>query len=319
MARILVTGSKGAVGTWLVQKLEERGHSVFGVDLTHELGETGWEHEMSRGTFSYSRCDISDFRQLERVFEKAGPFDFVYNCAAEFGRWNGEHFYEQVWRTNAIGTKNIIRLQEKLRFKLVHFSTSEVYGDFPGIMKEDVMETTEVKQLNDYALSKWVNEQQIRNSAIQHGTETVIVRLFNTYGPGEWYHPYRSVNCKFCYHALHGIPITVYKGHMRTSTYLEDTCTTLANIVNNFKAGEVYNIGGTEEHTIEKLAEIIWKYTKADPKLITYEDSEMLTTKAKKVDTSKAIRDLEHKLTITMEDGVKKTIDWMRDYYGLKG
>ena len=181
------------------------------------------------------------------------------------------------------------------------------------------METTEVKQLNDYALSKWVNEQQIRNSAIQHGTETVIVRLFNTYGPGEWYHPYRSVNCKFCYHALHGIPITVYKGHMRTSTYLEDTCTTLANIVNNFKAGEVYNIGGTEEHTIEKLAEIIWKYTKADPKLITYEDSEMLTTKAKKVDTSKAIRDLEHKLTITMEDGVKKTIDWMRDYYGLKG
>jgi dTDP-glucose 4,6-dehydratase len=319
MAKILVTGSKGAVGTWLVQKLEERGHSVFGVDLSHKLGEIGWVQEMSRGTFNYSRCDVADFRQLERVFAKAGPFDFVYHCAAEFGRWNGEDFYEQVWRTNAIGTKNIIRLQEKLRFKLVHFSSSEVYGDFPDIMKEDVMETTEVKQLNDYALSKWVNEQQIRNSAIQHGTETVIVRLFNTYGPGEWYHPYRSVNCKFVYHALHGIPVTVHKGHIRTSTYLEDTCTTLANIVNNFKTGEVYNIGGAEEHTIEQLAEIIWKYTKADPKLITHKESEILTTKAKKVDTSKATRDLEHKLTITLEEGVKKTIDWMRDYYGIKG
>ena len=178
------------------------------------------------------------------------------------------------------------------------------------------MDKVVITQMNDYAMSKWVNEMQIRNSAIEHQTKSVIVRLFNTYGPGEWYHPYRSVNAKFCYHALHDIPITVYKGHYRTSTYLEDTCRTLVAIVDNFKPGEAYNIGGSEYHDIETLANIIWDYTKADRSLIRYADSEVLTTKSKKVDISKAVNDLDHKLTVKLEDGVRKTIDWMRDYYG---
>ncbi|MBT7228680.1 NAD(P)-dependent oxidoreductase, partial [Candidatus Parcubacteria bacterium] len=276
------------------------------------------QHTMSKGDFFYARCDISNFRQLSRIFEEAGPFDVVYNTAAEFGRWNGEDYYENVWRSNAIGTKNVIRLQEKYKFKLIHFSSSEVYGDYDDVMKEDTMDKVVIRQMNDYALSKWVNETQIRNSAIQYGTETVIVRLFNTYGPGEWYHPYRSVNCKFCYHALHGMPIVVYKGHFRTSTYLEDTCRTLSNIIDNFKAGEIYNVGGLEYHDIETLAETIWKYTGADKKLIEFKESEVLTTKSKKVDTSKAVKDLGHKLTVKLEDGVKTTIDWMKEYYKIK-
>ena len=319
MKRILVTGSRGVVGSYLVKMLREKGHFVFGIDLTHQYGEIGFEHEMAKTEFNYARRDVGEFRQLERVFEKAGPFDFVYHTAAEFGRWNGEDFYEQVWKSNAIGTKNIIRLQERYKFKLIHFSSSEVYGDFEDVMAEDVMDKIEIKQMNDYAMSKWVNEMQIRNSAIQHGTETVVVRLFNTYGPGEWYHPYRSVNSKFCYHALHGLPITVYKGHHRTSTYLEDTCRTLSNIIDNFKAGGTYNIGGSEYHDIETLAKLIWDYTGADPGLIKYAESEVLTTKSKKVDTSKAVRDLNHTLSISLEDGVKKTIDWMREYYGKQG
>lgn len=312
-----MTGSKGVVGSYLVKMLREKGHSVFGVDLMHADGEAGFEHEMSKADWDYARCDVSEFRQLERVFEKAGPFDFVYHAAAEFGRWNGEDFYEKVWQSNAIGTKHVIRLQEKLDFKLIHFSSSEVYGDFDDVMAEDVMDKVEIKQMNDYAMSKWVNEMQIRNSAIMHGTKSVIVRLFNTYGPGEWYHPYRSVNAKFCYHALMGRPITVYRGHFRTSTYLEDTCRTLSNIVDNFKSGEVYNIGGHEYHDIETLAKHIWDYTGADPALIQYADSEVLTTKSKKVDISKSVRDLDHKLTVSLEDGVKRTIDWMRGYYKL--
>ena len=315
MAHILITGSKGVVGSQLTKLLREGGHEVLGLDLTHDDGEIGWQHKMSSGPLTYIRCDVASFQELERIFHHAGPFDFVYHTAAEFGRWNGEDFYERVWKTNAIGTKHIIRLQEKFRFKLIHFSSSEVYGDFDDVMRESVMDEVEVKQLNDYAMSKWVNEMQIRNSSAQFGTESVIVRLFNTFGPGEWYHPYRSVNAKFCYHALTGRPITVYRGHFRTSTYLADTCRTLSNIIDNFKPGEVYNIGGIEYHDMETLARIVWDYTKADPALITYAESEILTTRSKKVDMSKAVKDLDHKITISLEDGVKKTIDWMREYY----
>jgi len=315
MSRILITGSKGVIGTYLTRILAERGHEIFGVDLHHGLGEVGWEQQMSETSASYARCDVADFRQLERVFSAFGPFAFVYHAAAEFGRWNGEDYYEQVWRTNAIGTKNVIRLQEKLGFKLIHFSSSEVYGDYGGVMKEEAMDLVEIKQLNDYAMSKWVNEMQIRNSRIMKGTDTVIVRLFNTYGPGEWYHPYRSVNSKFCFSALSGLPVTVYKGHSRTSTYLQDTCEALANIPQNFKSGEVYNIDGLQQHSIEELAEIVWRRAKADPGLITYRPAEVLTTKNKKADSSKAIRDLKFRVTVSLEEGVTRTLDWMRIYY----
>src|SRR5512133_2351131 len=86
------------------------------------------------------RAATWEFRQIERVIEILGPFDYVYHCAAEFGRWNGEDFYEMLWRTNALGTKNVIRLQERLKFRLIHFSSSEVYGDWPDLMVETVMD-----------------------------------------------------------------------------------------------------------------------------------------------------------------------------------
>lgn len=315
--RILVTGSKGVVGQKLVYELTERGHSVFGVDILHHPGEIGYIQRMSNEEWKYSRCDIGEFRQIERVIKEAGPFDLVYNCAAEFGRWNGEDYFEQLWKSNLIGLKNIIRLQEEYKFKLVHFSSSEVYGDFNGVMTEEVMDKIEIKQLNDYAISKWANEMQIRNSMKLSGTETVIVRLFNTYGPGEYYHPYRSVNCKFCYHALHKLPVTVYTGYYRSSTYVDDCVRTVANISENFISGRVYNIGSTQFHDIETLADLIWKYTGAPRNLIEYKQAEILTTKTKKVDNELALKELNHKETVSLEEGVKRTIDWMKDYYRL--
>ena len=179
-------------------------------------------------------------------------------------------------------------------------------------MAESVMDDHEIKQMNDYAMSKWVNEMQIRNSRIQNNTESVVVRLFNTYGPGEYYSPYRSVNCRFLYCALHGLPWVVFRGHERTSTYLADTVRTLANISENFIPGETYNIGGNQEHTIETLSDVILEVTGADPSLVEYRDSEILTTKAKKVDTSKSHRDLDHKNSYSLEEGLRLTADWMR-------
>src|SRR6185503_16498366 len=310
--RILVTGGLGIVGTGLIKELRSRGHHVVSCDLHHQPDEVGFSLRTDVREPLYARCDVGEFRQMERVFERMGPFDYVYHCAAEFGRWNGEDFYETLWRTNAVGTKNIIRLQERLGFKLIHFSSSEVYGDWPELMAEAVMDEYEIKQMNDYAMTKWVNEMQVRNSAIQYGTESVVVRLFNTYGPGEYYSPYRSVNVRFLYCALKGLPFTVFRGHHRTSTYLADTVQTLANIVDNFKPGETYNIGGDCEHTIEELSDAVLRVTGADPHLVEYRDAEILTTKSKRVDTSKSVRDLGHKNSYRLDEGLRLTAEWMR-------
>ena len=302
MSTILVTGGLGTVGKVLVQTLRQRGHSVK---------VTGMDHHHSD---DYMRCDVGSFMQVSRAFE-SNRFDYVYHLAAEFGRWNGEDYYDRLWMSNAVGTKNVIRMQERHGFRLIHFSSSEVYGDYDGVMTEDVMDKVEIRQLNDYALTKWVNEQQIMNSAAMKGTESVRVRLFNTYGPGEYYSPYRSVICLFIYRVLHELPYKVYLGHHRTSSYVTDTCRTLANIVDHFKPGEVYNIGGTEYHDIKSVSDLILDYTKKRNAKVEYLPAEPFTTRDKRVSMEKAIRDLEHAPKVTLADGVPKTVDWMRDVY----
>ena len=316
--KILITGSLGVVGSKVQEILKSRKHQVFGIDLFHTNERYG--HGLGKvPDDNYFRCDISEYRQLQYIIEYVQP-DIVFNCAAKFGRWNGEHFYEKVWKSNAIGTKNVIRLQEKHGFKLVHTSSSEVYGDYNDIMYEDVLNTTPIVQMNDYAMSKRVNEMQIINSKIMYNTETVVVRLFNTYGPGEWYHPFRSVNCIFTYNLLHNLPVTVFKGHTRTSTYIYDCVNTLANIADNFTSGETYNIASETHHSIEELIGCILQKTGASKDLVTYKDNlEILTTKDKMVDSSKSRTALGHQDSMSLTDGVRVTVDWMREYYKIKG
>jgi len=190
-----------------------------------------------------------------------------------------------------------------------------VYGDWDEVMSEDVLTQHPIRQMNDYAISKWVNEQQIMNSADRFGTETVRVRLFNTYGPGEPYSDYRSVACQFIYRALHDMPYTVYLDHHRTSSYIDDTVRTLANIADRFKPGEVYNIAGDEYHDIKTLSDMILKYLGKDDKLVKYVPVEAHNTRNKKAATAKAVRDLGHESTVPLAVGIPRTIEWQKEVY----
>lgn len=300
--KVLVTGGLGFIGSHLVRELENRMHEVWICDLMHS-----WKP-------NYIRCDVSKYRQVERLFQEH-DFDFVYHAAAEYGRWNGEDYYENLWLTNVVGTKNILRIQEKKKFRMIFFGSAEVYGDYDGVMSEDVMDKVPIKQMNDYAIAKWVNELQIMNSAAMFETETVRVRLLNVYGPGEHYTPYRGFIPKFIYKALHDEPYTVYLGHKRTLEYVEDVCRALANIIDNFKPCEVYNLGGDKQYEIKYISDLILKYLEKDYFKVTYKEAEPFTTKIKTPDSSKAKRDLDFKLTIQVEEGLRKTVEWFKKLY----
>ncbi|CEO88029.1 NAD-dependent epimerase/dehydratase family protein [Syntrophaceticus schinkii] len=307
--KILVTGGAGFIGTNLVNELTKRGHEVIALDLYHTERD------------NYIRADVSNYRQLQRVFEKWN-FDYVYHLAAEYGRWNGEDYYENLWSTNVIGTKHLIRLQEELKFRMILFSSAEVYGDYDGTMSEDVMINNPIKdtyQMNDYAISKWAGELMVKNSATMFGTETVIVRPVNCYGPHEHYTPYRGFIPKFIYHALFKKPYVVYKGHKRIIDFVEDTCSTFANILDNFIPGEAYNVGGKAEWemSIEEYSELILKAVGRDSSLVTYKESEPFTTKVKHMDFSKAVKDLKHDPQVPPEEGIRRTAEWMKWYYRI--
>jgi len=303
MKKVLVTGGRGFIGSHLVRELKRRGHEVWVCDLMHSELE------------NYVRCDVSKYRQVERIFDEH-DFDYVYHAAAEYGRWNGEDYYENLWMTNAVGTKNILRMQEKKRFRMIFFGSAEVYGDYDGVMSEDVMDKVPIKQMNDYAISKWVNELQIINSAKMFGTETVRVRLFNVYGPGEHYTPYRGWIPKFIYKALKDEPYTVYLGHKRTLEYVEDICRTLVNIIDNFKPGEVYNLGGDKQYEIKYISDLILKTLGKDDSKVTYKEAEPFTTRIKTPNSTKAKRDLNFKLTVPVEEGIRRTVEWFKKAYG---
>ncbi len=309
--KILVTGGAGCIGTNLCNELRLRGHKVIASDLYNTDRD------------DYIRCDVRNYRQIEKVFETYGPFDYVYHLAADYGRWNGEAYYENLWQTNVIGTKNMIRFQEKYKFRMISFSSAEVYGDYEGEMKEIVMEENKISdtyQMNDYAISKWAGELMCLNSASMFGTETVRVRPVNCYGPHEEYTPYRGFIPKFIFNALHGKPYTVFKGHKRIIDFVEDSCKTFANIADNFIPGEVYNVGGKAdwEMDIKEYSDLILKATGADESMVTYKEAEPFTTKVKKMDFSKAVKDLKHDPKVAPAEGIRRTVEWMKYLYRIK-
>ena len=309
MTEILVTGGAGFIGTNLVNELRRRGHGVHSSDLYNtDLDD-------------YTRVDVRSHRQLEKLIE-AHKFDYVFHLAAEYGRWNGEDYYENLWQTNCVGTKHLLRLQEKHGYRMIFFSSAEVYGDYMGTMTEDVMEINPIKdtyQMNDYAVTKWAGELMCINADKMTGAEIVRTRPVNCYGPHEHYTPYRGFIPKFIYHALHRSPYTVYTGHKRIIDYVEDSCRTWANIVDNFKPGEVYNVGGRPEwtHTIKEYSDMILEAVGLDDSRVTYKDAEPHTTKVKTIDCAKAVRDLKHDPKVSPEEGIRRTVEWMKWYYRM--
>lgn len=303
MAKILVTGSRGTLGTRLVIELKRRGHEVWEVDLQHHDGER------------YIRADVGEYRQLERVF--AQSYDYVFHLAAEFGRINGEEYYETLWKTNVIGMRNILEWQVGTGFKLIFTSSSEIYGEAKEeLLTEDLPMKKTIIQHNDYALTKWANEVQVLNFEKRFKSPIVRLRLFNAYGPGEYYHPYRSVVCLFGYRALKGIPYEVFEGYHRVFMHVDDLIPTMANAADNFKAGEVYNIGGTEYRSVKELSDLVLKLAGGDPGLVRYLPEDKHNTVNKRPDIQKAIRDLGHNPKVLLEEGLPQTVEWMKKIYG---
>jgi dTDP-glucose 4,6-dehydratase len=316
--RVLVTGSLGFVGQHLTARLRAMGHDVYGCDLTHAADEVPWS---LRGDHPEAeqrsiRADIGDRWQLERALAVSRP-EVIYNTAGEFGRYNGADWPRELWQTNVVGLRYLLDLQRRDGFRLIHFSSSEVYGDEAGWMAEDLLESRVVWPLTDYALSKFVNERQIRNARQQYRTNTVIIRLFNLYGPGERYSPYRSVVCRFLYAALRGLPLRVHVGHYRSNLYIDDAMQALTQLTQDVPWKPVYNLASETLYSIEELAEMAIKVTGADPALMQTQASEAMTTRSKRADVNRAQADLGLRATVGLEEGMQRTAAWMRATYGL--
>lgn len=328
--RILVTGSEGVLGTTLMNELRRRGHMPFGCDLQH-----------SSDPYVF-RADIGQYRQIARVFEKVQPH-LVYNLAAEFGRKNGQDFYEQLWVSNCIGTRNVIELCIKFGAKMAHASSSEAYGMADDYAAGRKLEEADLDKFapqffNEYALTKYTNERQITMAARNDNLDALIFRFFNVYGPPELYNPYRSVVCQFAYKLLTGNDITVYKNSYRTHLWIGDWANTVANVADetfydtiaftkNWPGSggtdyvPVFNIGGrgveSTEHMLNLLQEIVGKNNNALDSQITVLEAEESNVASKEPDNLMAETWLGHNPTKPFREGLEETVAFLKDTYGL--
>jgi dTDP-glucose 4,6-dehydratase len=97
--------------------------------------------------------------------------------------------------------------------------------------------------------------------------------------------------------------------------HIDDFIPTLANVVENFKPGKIYNIGGTEFRSVEDLSNIILNKLSLSDSLVTYLPEDFHNIKSKRPSVESAINDLNHKLSINLEEGVANTLKWMKKVY----
>lgn len=303
--KILITGGNGTLGTPLRQELKRRGHNVWTCGRSHD-------------EYKHIRCDVSESRQVERMFQQVNP-DVCYHFAAEFGRINGRDYPEQLWKTNCLGTRNVIEQCVEFDTRLIFASSSEAYGDLADTGK--LVESRILHEVprfhNEYALSKWTNEQQIQTAIKNQGLEATILRFFNVYGPGEKYTDYRSVVCLFIYRALKSIPVTVYEKTHRSFLYVDDWTIAVANVAEMTPAvsGDAINIGSEEYVDLAKLWEMVVEEVGGTESAVLRVDNETANIANKLPDTNvaQALIGLQEKTTL--REGLKKTVAWMREQY----
>jgi UDP-glucose 4-epimerase len=315
--KVLITGGGGFLGSHLGDNLLAAGHEVVALDISpdlkvrHNLGHTG---------FRYVKGSIFDLDLLESLVAKS---DLVFHLAAVVGV---EHYVEDpfhVLNVNVNGTQNILKFAHRYDKRLVFASTSEVYGksqDTP--FREDgdrLLGSTEIDRWC-YSTSKAVGEHFCFAYG-KLGLPVTIVRFFNAYGPRLDRIDVGRVITIFMGQLLRGEELTVIGDGLQTRafTYVDDAVEALARAGSLPEAvGRIFNIGNDRETTIMELAQAMiraYPGTGSRIKLVrqeqVYGDSyEDIPRRFPDITRMRTILGVEPK--VTLEEGVRRTIDWFR-------
>jgi UDP-glucose 4-epimerase len=277
--RILITGGAGFIGSHLAQAHLEKGAEVYVIDdlSTGSMENINplLENENYGPRLFFSHDSILNH---EKMVELLGICDRVYHLAAAVGvLYVLEHPFESI-RTNIQGTEKVLELSQKFKKRVLITSSSEVYGKHlhaPLVETDNIIYGPSSKFRWSYAASKLMDEFMALAYHRTNGLEVVITRLFNTVGPGQT-GAYGMVIPRLVGQALKGQPLTVFGDgkQTRTFTYVKDVVGALMGLMESPKAtGELYNVGGIEEISIEDLAKKIIAMTNSNSKIdyIPYE------------------------------------------------
>jgi nucleoside-diphosphate-sugar epimerase len=311
----LVTCCAGFIGWKVSQKLLERGYRVIGIDNLNDYYDVRVKEYRLKNLkdyegFTFYKGDIEDRELLKEVFKKH-DFDVVINEAARAGvRYSIEnpHVY---FTTNVLGTLNLLELCKEFGVKkFVLASTSSLYAGQPMPFKEDLPVNTPI---SPYASSKKSAEVLCYTYHYLYGIDVSVVRYFTVYGPAG--RPDMSI-FRFIKWVLEEKPLQVFGdgSQSRDFTYIDDIAegTILATKPLGY---EIINLGNSNPHSLRELIELIEKYTgkRASLELKDFHKADMKATWA---DISKARRLLGWEPKVSLQEGIKRTVEWFLENWG---
>ncbi|TML13691.1 MAG: NAD-dependent epimerase/dehydratase family protein, partial [Actinobacteria bacterium] len=250
MARVVVTGGAGFLGSNLCDRLLDRGDEVVCIDNLRTGDLANIEHLFGQVGFTFVMHDVSEYIWVP------GPVDGVFHLASPASPRDYLEFPIQTLKVGSLGTHNALGLCRAKSAKFFLASTSEVYGD-PHVHPQDETYWGHVNPVGPrscYDEAKRFAEAMTMAYHRFHGIDTRIVRIFNTYGPRMRPRDGRVVS-NFIMQALHDEPITVYGdgGQTRSFCYVDDEVRGLLALYDSDEHMPT-NIGNPNEFTILELA-----------------------------------------------------------------
>ncbi|MGZ4870081.1 MAG: UDP-glucuronic acid decarboxylase family protein [Halobacteriota archaeon] len=308
---VLVTGGAGFLGSWLCDVLVKLDANVICLDNLASSLESNILDLRTKDNFAFIKHDITQPIFLDEAV------DVVLHLASRASPFEFQRFPIQILKANTLGIWVALGIAKRHNARLLYTSTSEIYGNATEIptSEEYTGNVNPVGARSCYDEAKRCGESFVAAYRLQHGMDTRIARLFNTYGPRMRADDvYGRVVPRFIEQALEDSPITVFGDGSQTRSfcYVTDQIVGLLRFaLSDGLDGKTVNIGNDEEITIVALAETIKKLTNSKSKLEfgTLPKDDPLR---RRPDIRKAKDLLNWKPTVGLEQGLERTIQWFR-------
>lgn len=301
----VVTGGAGFLGSHLVDYLLNKGHQVIAIDNLITGRVQNIAHLAGNGNFKFIKQDVTQYIFLSE------KIDYVWHFASPASPIDYAEFPIQTLKVGSLGTHKALGLAMKNRARFLLTSTSEIYGDpLRHPQSEDYWgNVNSVGPRSCYDEAKRFAEAMTMAYHREHGLETRIVRIFNTYGPRMRLNDGRVVPA-FISQALKKEPITLYGEGKQTRSfcYCSDLIEGIYRLMMSDYCDPV-NIGNPNELSIRQFAELILELTGTQLELIN-KDLPTDDPKQRRPDITKARNLLQWEPKVDLRDGLKKTIDW---------
>jgi dTDP-glucose 4,6-dehydratase len=310
--KVLVTGAAGFIGSNLVHYLvaQRPEWKIVALDsLTYAGNLKNIGKEIEGGKVTFSKTDIADEQAIEVLFSKE-KFDLVFHLAAESHVDRSILSAKEFVRTNVVGTQ--VLLDASLAHKVgrfVHISTDEVYGSLGPTGK--FYETTPLDPTSPYSSSKAASDLLVLAYCKTHKMNASITRCTNNYGPFQF--PEKLIPL-FITNALEGKKLPLYGDGMnvRSWIYVTDHCDGLLRVAEKGRAGEVYNLGGSEDCELpnKEVTFAILDILGKGRDLIQQVADRPAHDLRYAVDYTKSKTELGWEPATTFKDGLAKTVAW---------